>query len=1212
MSLKIDRLQLEIIINNDQARKSLRALEDEARLINKEMKGLSEGTQEWIQKSDRLKSIKQQMDNIYESIGITGLSLKELGKRQKELNMIMSQMDPRLPQYKEYQQQLAQINNRIGELKGKASSASLSFKGLADGFNRYFAMVTAGIAAFTGMVFSIKQLITAQGELTDSLANIRKSTGMTAIEVEQLNKQLGKIDTRTSRQDLRQMAVVAGQLGIAKKDIFSFVESVDQLNVALGDEFSGGAEEVARQMGMLRNVLTDMKTGSVSEDMMKVGNAINVLGAEGMATGPVMTDFASRIGGVGIPLGLTSDEVLGLSATLQELNVNAERGGTAVVKILQKMTTNTKDFAKIAGMPIKEFTQLVNTDLFGAFMKVIEGSRQGGQSATMLSGIIKELEISGVGASEIFAKLGTNTGMLSEKVKLAGDSLQGTASITNEFNIKNATLGAVLAKLQKDFYGLITMPNVTEFFKNQVYHVVQLVNWLKDLPAIIEKYRIGLIAITGITLAWVAAKTRTLQIAILNNLTMKEGILLRLKDQVVMTALIAQEELLTIWKGKGTVASKLAATAQLVWNAAVSANPLGAIIMGITALIAAVKIYDTYNSESVRIEKEKAAALSRLNVQNEKLVKANDELNKQVQSMNQLSAQEKIDLQNKIDQTLKLAEAELVLAEAKKQSIEKDSKKLSVWQFTWNWVKSSGMKDWREMNDADVSKNAKDATDGMVEGIDKLKQTIDGMKATKSTISDVLNAENIGDAVVAKTFDALTEKLSRYQVALRNTTAGSAEYNRIQEKIKNTNKELAKFQNEPGGDGKGRKSKVSTEYEKLNKKIQEYIELLQKQVIDDPAQARVTAEKIARLQKYKESIDSAVKSLQEQELAERSVTTLTPKGFDENKGLFKKQTGLMNPNGSFSKPNEASGVANPVPGEGEDPWTIKAWSFLSYADQVINGLMSIDQVMSNMENAQLQRDALAGDEKKKTLKRQLDGKLITQKQYEAGISRLDLEMDAKKRKLAHDQAVRQKALSLAQAIIGVAQAAAMALTAGPVIGQIMYALTAIMGAVQIGYIASQPIPAAAKGRYKALMRANQAAMGRYDVIGQSDGKYYPGVPYQNTFSGIPGKPLLVNETGNEIVIDPYTTKNLQMNYPQVLEAINLARVPQRATGGYQAIGGAAGSPTGGWTVGFDEETKESIRTFSDNIKKPVKSFVQFQDMRDATDLMNMIENDVAR
>ena len=70
------------------------------------------------------------------------------------------------------------------------------------------------------------------------------------------------------------------------------------------------------------------------------------------------------------------------------------------------MTTETDKFAVIAGMSVTDFKNLVNTDLYGAFTKVMEGSKRSGTSATALAGIIKDLEIQGAGASEVFAKLG--------------------------------------------------------------------------------------------------------------------------------------------------------------------------------------------------------------------------------------------------------------------------------------------------------------------------------------------------------------------------------------------------------------------------------------------------------------------------------------------------------------------------------------------------------------------------------------------------------------------------------------------------------------------------------------------------------------------------------------------------------------------------------------------------------------------------------------
>ncbi len=1149
-----------------------------------------------------------QMKKVRQEAGLQSLSIKELRSLQAQLRNELARKVPGSEQRIKLEKEFNAVSKRLSEVQIGAKNTGMSFGKLADGFNRYFAVVTAGIAAFSGLAFSIKEMITAQGELDDSLANIRKSTGMTALEVQNLNKQLGKIDTRTSRQDLRQMAVVAGQLGMAKEDVFAFVESVDKLNVALGDEFTGGAEEVAKQMGMLRNVLTDTKTANVADDMMRVGNAINTLGAAGFATGPVMSDFVSRIGGIGIPLGLTSDEVLGLSATLQELNVNSERGGTAVVKVMQKMTTNTKAFAGVAGMPVKEFTELVNKDLYGAFLKVVEGSKRGGQSATDLAGIIKELEISGVGASEIFAKLATNTGMLAEKVALAGSSLQGTGSITSEFNIKNATLGAILAKLQKDFYNLITMPGVTEFFKNQVYHVVSLVNWIKDLPLIIEKYKISLIAIAGVTAVWIAAKTRSMQVSLMNNLLMKEGILLKAKDAIALQFMIAQEQLSIIWKGNGTVATKLATTAQYLWNAAIKANPIGLLIIGITALVAAIKAYDKYNSEAVRNEKIKAGTIERMNVVNKTLSDNYQYLNDQIRILNRLSQQEKLDLDDKIDKNIKLAETELVLMKARQQKVQGDNSKPTLWQKGVNLV-SSGFQPGVAMayNAVDAAQNGAEAASQLNDGIKSIEENLKNLRSTKSQLVEITKAEQIANMISAKTQEALTEKLTKYQTALRNTIAGSEDFKRIQGKIKQTNIELSKFNDSDPGKA-DKTSKLKSQYEKLNEQINELMSLLQKEVLNDPAQAKIIAEKIQRIKNYKAALDEATQSILDQQEAESGdIKKLKSKGVDTDKGLYKKdQPPEMMTSVSNEDPNAA-------PEEnGISQFAGKANAFINdYVNPVMDGIMAIDQLMTDRENAQLARDSRVNDEKKKNLKRQLDAKLISQKQYDSGISKLDAELEQKKKAVQVQQAKRQKTLSLTQAIINTALSVTSALSMTPfIVGLIMAVLAAGLGAFQIATISSTPVSEAAKGRYAAIRKSHQAAMGRYDVLGQDDNKQYQGVPFvEQPPSGVYGTPTLFAETGKEIILNPKHTENLMKFRPDLIQSI--MSVPQRA-GGLYPDARAQRDVAGPVTVAFDKETLEAMRAHTRAMQNPIEANISYDTMKYTNDTVAAIEKSVTR
>lgn len=1177
-------------------------------------------------------------------------TLKEIEASARALNAQLRLLPVNSKEFADKSADLQKVRTRMSEIKGEINATGFSLSKLADGFNRYFAVVTAGIAAFSGIAFSIKNLISSNAELSDSLANIRKTTGFTATEVENLNKQLGKIDTRTSRQDLREMGVVAGQLGMAKDQVYSFVESVDKLNVALGDEISGGAEVVATTMGTLRNVLTDMKSANIADDMLRIGNAVNELGASGFATAPVIADFANRIGGIGITLGLTSDEVLGLSATLQELNVSTERGGTAVTKILQKMTTNVSDFAKIAGIPVKEFTDLVNKDLFGAFTKVLEGSKRGGQSATLLAGIIKELEVSGAGASEVFAKLGGNTDMLNEKVGLAGKSLQNTDSILNEFNIKNQTLGAVLDKVSKNFYSLITMPGITEFFKNQVLHIYEFINWLKNLPQFIEKYKVTIIVATGALLAWTTAKMKLTASVIANNLQLAIGTALKVKDNAILAVLIAKEELLTIWKGNGTVATKLATTAQRAWNAAVSANPIGILIAGITALVTAIKLYDKYNKEAIQNEKIKASTLERMSVVNKMLSSSYDLFNAQVRTLNQLSTQEKIDLQDKIDKNIKLAEVELVLMRQRQQKIKEDNSKPTLMQRTWNFVSTAALPGGAAVasiqNASDAAKNGQKAADELNESISEIETNLKKLKETQSAVYDITRAESIADAIQGKGLDNLEEKLSKYQVALKNTLAGSEDFVRIQNKIKETNKEISKFS--LGGisaDDKSLKKQLS-DYENLKEKLDEYIKALQEQAIAeykangpvDPSITKALTDKIAALTKEKEAIDAIIKSL-----IERSK-------YNDNAPISKMPVlgpdGYKSP-GDKNKLRDKNEVEAPLqPGwtmKGFDDkesetdtqiWAKKANNVTNYAAVVVSQLTSVDTVMSAMENSQLSRDEALNEKKKSNLKNQLDKKLITQKQYDAAVLKLDADMDAKKRKLIHDQAVRSKALSLAQAVVNVAQGVTAALSMPPPASYVMAALTGILGAIQIGLIAGQEVP--------------QAKKGRYNVIGEEDGKLYKDVPYQENFTGIPGRPMLVNETGNELVIDQDTTSKLLTRHPEIIQQIQQARIqgysdweysskvasiktpanpqidipfitsaisyssiPQYAKGNYTQLDRFSQGNSTQLNQDSNSEFLDAIKAFNSTAKSGIRAYIVYDDLDLANSKVDQIKLDVA-
>lgn len=453
--------------------------------MEREKKAAEEAARPYKQLEKALLDAKKR----YQDLAATGLAQTKQGRDQ-----LKSVTDLR-NRYESLNREIGNGSPFVGRYRQELEGLKVGFSSVI-GLAGTFGLAIGGTALFGSALKTLK-------EFDEGAADMAKTLGISKDAARNLSQELLKIDTRTSIDDLQKIAAIGGQLGISAGEILKFTEATDKLNVALGDEFSGGAEEITASLGGLRNVFSDVKTANVDDDLLKIGNALNVLGAEGSATAPVVSDFAGRIGGVGIPLGLTTDQVLGLSATLQELNVNAERGGTAISKVLQKMTVDTDKFAKVAGIPVKDFEKLVNEDLYGAFLKVVEGSKKFGGDATELGKILDGLGIDGAGASEVFLKLGQNTDLLGTRVKQAGDSLKETDSIVDEFNTKNNTLSANVEKLGKAWDDYIISTDSATGATGKISGILQFV--AKNLPQIISllvklvaafvAYRIILVAV---------------------------------------------------------------------------------------------------------------------------------------------------------------------------------------------------------------------------------------------------------------------------------------------------------------------------------------------------------------------------------------------------------------------------------------------------------------------------------------------------------------------------------------------------------------------------------------------------------------------------------------------------------------------------------------------------------------------------------------------
>lgn len=326
----------------------------------------------------------------------------------------------------------------VGKIAGGFLAASVVESG--------FSAITSGVNNSIDMFMSFE----------DNLANVRKTAGLTESEMRDVGDALLDMsrNTRTSAEELVNIATIGGQLGIAKGEILDFTESVNILNVALGDEFSGGAEQITSEMGKLANTLKGIPAETTSDKIMQIGNAINVLGSSGLATGPYISNVASRIATLTETAGLSAGDVLGLAATMEELGINAERGSSAMVRSFQIMAQNAGGFAEVAGLTgqeITDFIELVDTDAKQAFSVFLQGVNDQNYSMTEMASVLDNLQLKGVGTSELIQKLGGNTELMADKVLLGNEAIKGTSSVVDEYGVKSETTLARVEIAQNKF-----------------------------------------------------------------------------------------------------------------------------------------------------------------------------------------------------------------------------------------------------------------------------------------------------------------------------------------------------------------------------------------------------------------------------------------------------------------------------------------------------------------------------------------------------------------------------------------------------------------------------------------------------------------------------------------------------------------------------------------------------------------------------------------
>jgi len=633
---------------------------------------------------------------------------------------------------REYYQHAAQIKRLKGIMAQHVQDIGnikkgWSMQGVADGFNRYFAMVTAAMASFAGVAITIKSSVQAFAEFDDKLADVMKTTGLTKDQVKSLNTELEKIDTRSAQTELLDLARVAGKLGITAEDeILGFVRAADKIKVALSEDLGGDVEDSINQLGKLVDIFKLKDEFGIEDALLKIGSAINSLGAAGTANEAYMVEFSKRLAGIAPAAGISIQQVLGLGATLDELGQTSEVSGTAMVQVISNMFKDTAAYAKIAGMSVKDFTTLLETDANEAFIKLLEGARGSGTGFAEMAKNLQDLGLDGARSTAVLGVLADNLDKLREKQAFSNAEFEKGTSILNEFNTKNQSAQAQLEKAKKSFTAMQVElgEKLTPAYTSVIHKSSALLKILGATVQFLFKYGAQLaVVLATITAYTIAVKLSTLWQTRFNSATLLSVAAQKLQAlafRAQFAAVSLYNAVIALLTGK----LKVATIQFRAFSAALMANPIGIVVGVITALAGAMYLYSRRLTDaqklqktlnSVNLEAEKQIVEQRLQVeqllkvaQNENRSKTDriaaiEQLNKispeylkglTLETINTDAAKTATDKYiDSLRQKAKVQAANEKLVEIEKELIDLqtgDGAAPTFWQQTWNAVKTGG------------------------------------------------------------------------------------------------------------------------------------------------------------------------------------------------------------------------------------------------------------------------------------------------------------------------------------------------------------------------------------------------------------------------------------------------------------------------------------------------------------------------------------------
>jgi TP901 family phage tail tape measure protein len=381
--------------------------------------------------------------------------------------------------------------------------------------------VAGGVALFGSMAEGIK----FAGDFEEAFTEVRRQVEFvgdedisTAAKFDALGSSLKRIagETGIAAASLAKVAAEAGHLGLRSvEDISEFTSVIAKMSVVTGV----AGTQLAQSFSQLA-----LQMGDTLLNAERMASTLIDLADHSRASEAQILDMATQIASLGRFIGLTTDQVLGLSAAFASVGAQP----MAVNKVLYEMNQAVQDlsgsldlFAKVAGKTSKEFAELFRTDAAKAITLFFQGIADHADEAVI---IFDRLNLDGPRVAKTMIQMAQSTGefdksvsLLTEKLLIGRRAWEANTAAAEEFRIEMDStwkqLGVLKIQIEEAlitaFEGVLpVIRSVIDAFQDFIHLLNEHPMILKIAGAIVSLSAgfIGLgLAIGGLGLVWAGA-----------------------------------------------------------------------------------------------------------------------------------------------------------------------------------------------------------------------------------------------------------------------------------------------------------------------------------------------------------------------------------------------------------------------------------------------------------------------------------------------------------------------------------------------------------------------------------------------------------------------------------------------------------------------------------------------------------------------------------